>query len=154
MTDCKMPVGVEDGTITNQQMTASSSYGHYDASNGRLNNKPSRDSTGKLVWGGWCTDKLDSHQFLQVIVVKIILYLFSFREDLFQRQMDWYTAILNIINDRLSTGQEIHPLRLLINYILLSRLSESILILVFLWYKTRKFSRYMYRRRLAINRPH
>lgn len=118
MTDCKMPVGVEDGTITNQQMTASSSYGPYDASNGRLFNKPSRDSTGKLVWGGWCTDKLDLHQFLQVIMVKIILYLFSFREDLFQRQMDWYTAIVNIINDRFSAGQEIHPLRLLIKYIL------------------------------------
>lgn len=79
MTDCKTPVGVEHGTITNQQMTSTSSYAQYDASNGRLHNKLSIHSTGKLVWGGWCTDKLDLHQFLQVIVARIILHLFNFR---------------------------------------------------------------------------
>ena len=78
MTDCKKPVGVEDGTITNQQMTASSSYEQIDASNGRLNNKRGIDSTGKLVWGGWCTDKLDLHQFLQVIMVKNYPLSFQF----------------------------------------------------------------------------
>ena len=78
MTDCKKPVGVEDGTITNQQMTASSLYEQFDASNGRLNNKRRIDSTGKLVWDGWCTDKLDLHQFLQVIMVKNYPLSFQF----------------------------------------------------------------------------
>lgn len=78
MTDCKKPVGVEDGTITNQQMTASSSYEQIDAFNGRLNNKLRKDSKGKLVWGGWCTDKLDLHQFLQVIMVKNYPLSFQF----------------------------------------------------------------------------
>ena len=87
MTDCKKPVGVEDRTITNQQMTASSSYELFDASNGRLNNKRRIDSTGKLIWGGWCTDKLDLHQFLQVIMVKNYTLSFQFLLRRIQRQM-------------------------------------------------------------------
>lgn len=70
MTDCKKPVGVEDGTITNQQMTASSSHEQFDAFNGRLNNK--------LGWGGWCPVKSDLHQFLQVIMVKNYPLSFQF----------------------------------------------------------------------------
>lgn len=66
MTDCNTPVGVEDGRITNQQMMASSRFNEHYAYCGRLNNQVGPDEKGKLHWGGWCTDKSDKNQYLQV----------------------------------------------------------------------------------------
>lgn len=64
--DCTKSVGVEDGRITDQQMTASSHFNEHYASNARLNNKASTDKNGNERWGGWCTDADDKNQYLQV----------------------------------------------------------------------------------------
>jgi len=66
--DCNTPVGVESRKISDQQISASSHWNQHYGSNGRLNNKVGVDSSGNLTWGGWCTDKLDKNQYLQVSV--------------------------------------------------------------------------------------
>lgn len=63
--DCKTPVGLEDRRITNQQMSASSHWNNHYAFNARLNNK-AENHGGQFNWGGWCTDKEDKNQYLQV----------------------------------------------------------------------------------------
>ncbi|XP_031559855.1 adhesion G protein-coupled receptor L3-like isoform X2 [Actinia tenebrosa] len=65
--DCDTPVGLEDGRIENNQISASSHWNEHVASNARLNNRMHTDNnTGKVVWGGWCTDKKNIHQYLEV----------------------------------------------------------------------------------------
>lgn len=63
--DCNAPVGVEDGRIKDHQITASSYVNNQVASRSRLHSVFSRVN-GTPVWGGWCTDKLDKSQYLQV----------------------------------------------------------------------------------------
>jgi hypothetical protein len=54
-----MPLGMENGTIRDNQITASSEYGSfYSASNGRLNNN------GTI--GVWSAKKNNGNQWLQV----------------------------------------------------------------------------------------
>ncbi|KAL9950767.1 hypothetical protein ACROYT_G043325 [Oculina patagonica] len=64
--DCNTPVGVETRKITDQQMSASSHWNQHYASNARLNNQASMGPSGDTIWGGWCTDKLNKNQYLQV----------------------------------------------------------------------------------------
>jgi len=65
--DCSRPVGVENRTqITDQQMSASSHWDQHYASNARLHNHVSISSSGELRWGGWCTDRMNKKQFLQI----------------------------------------------------------------------------------------
>ena len=78
ITDCDRPVGVENRTlITDQQMSASSHWNQHYAFNARLNNHISISSSGALRWGGWCTDRLNKNQFLQVTngSRNVVLYL-------------------------------------------------------------------------------
>ncbi|KAJ7358754.1 hypothetical protein OS493_021530 [Desmophyllum pertusum] len=72
--DCNTAVGVEDRKITDQQITASSHWNQHHASNARLNNKLrswSNSSGVGIIWGGWCTDKLDKNQYLQVDLSRV-----------------------------------------------------------------------------------
>lgn len=64
--DCKTPVGVENGRITDQQITASSHFNEHYAFNGRLNNKFRKYSNGSYSWGGWCTDPNEKTPYLQI----------------------------------------------------------------------------------------
>ena len=77
ITDCNRPVGVENRTtITDQQMSASSHWNQHYAFNARLNNHASISSSGELRWGGWCTDRLNKNQFLQVTKGRRIAFLY------------------------------------------------------------------------------
>ena len=78
ITDCNRPVGVENRTtITDQQMSASSHWNQHYAFNARLYNHASISSSDELRWGGWCTDRLNKNQFLQVTIGRrnVFLYL-------------------------------------------------------------------------------
>jgi len=60
-------VGVENRTIiTDQQISASSHWNQHYAFNARLHNHISMTTSGELRWGGWCTDRMDKKQFLQI----------------------------------------------------------------------------------------
>lgn len=64
--DCKTPVGVEDGRIKDQQITASSHFNEHYAFNGRLHNIFRKNSNGSYSWGGWCTDPNEKTPYLQI----------------------------------------------------------------------------------------
>lgn len=70
LVDCETPVGLEDGRINDNQISASSHWNEHVASNARLNNKMHIKSNGQVVWGGWCTDKKNPHQYLEVLQIK------------------------------------------------------------------------------------
>jgi len=59
------PVGLEDGRIKDNQITASSHWDNHEASGARLNNKY-KYVNNKISWGAWCTDVKDTHQYLSV----------------------------------------------------------------------------------------
>ncbi|KAK3727870.1 hypothetical protein QZH41_010595 [Actinostola sp. cb2023] len=63
--DCLTAVGLEDRRIPDNQLSASSHWNDHVASNARLNNK-FKTVDLKPVWGGWCTDKKNKHQYLQI----------------------------------------------------------------------------------------
>ena len=61
-------------------MTASSQRDGHNASNARLNKELlSKSSSGKYIWGGWCTDKMDIHQYLQVTLRLFRNPLYAFK---------------------------------------------------------------------------
>lgn len=77
LTECNRPVGVENRTmIADQQMSASSHWNQHYAFNARLHNHASISSSGELRWGGWCTDRLNNNQFLQVTNSSRIVFLY------------------------------------------------------------------------------
>ncbi|XP_048581791.1 uncharacterized protein LOC5519041 isoform X1 [Nematostella vectensis] len=63
--DCETPVGMENRVIPDDHVTASSHWNNHEASNARLKNEAGF-LNGTFRWGGWCTDNLDKHQYIQV----------------------------------------------------------------------------------------
>ena len=80
-------LGMENGRITRQQISVSSTYDRYHGpENARLKLPASR---GKI--GAWCSEKLDSNQFLQVDFlqnVKLTKFATQGRQD---KLLEWVT---------------------------------------------------------------
>ena len=60
-----MAAGMENREITNEQITASSFMHQHHPSQGRLHNVLQRVN-GSAVWGSWCTNTVDTSQYIQV----------------------------------------------------------------------------------------
>lgn len=60
---------MDDRSISDSQLTASSFKPNYDASNGRLNHVKTASKGGS-----WCAAKSDAHQYLQIDLGKQMTY--------------------------------------------------------------------------------
>jgi hypothetical protein len=59
-------VGIESGDLPNQSFRASSyKTGHY-AYLGRLNNRIRKINETKRIWGAWCSEDINTNQYIQV----------------------------------------------------------------------------------------
>ena len=65
--DCESKAGMQDRTIPNSQITASSHWNEHFPFEARLHNQFRYNATSKTAhWGGWCAKKEDKRKFLQV----------------------------------------------------------------------------------------
>lgn len=85
--DCETPAGMEDKSIQNSQITASSYQEKRFPYGARLHNKTYNRSTKS--WGAWCADENDPSPYLQVCIGSCMLTL---------REMVWETLYLSIRN--------------------------------------------------------
>ena len=112
---CDTPLGVEDGTIPDNQLTAYSSLTLYPPSQARLNSipvpepEPEPESSNA---GGWCAEHNDIYQWIQVdfnaskVVSAIVLqgqpdedqYVKQYKVQYSNNGIEWY-FVKNAYND-------------------------------------------------------